>query len=369
MSEAAKTPSRRTRTKISAATLVLLLRDVICAIVLAVALAIGVGELIVFENDSKLGSFAGLSIGGAVQVALFPLANLARMICQLWFTYNIVNGGMPAERMFSSWSLLYSGGFRGIEDLLGGASPIALVLLCWFAAEACIIGAIGTLYTVQPTVTTRAVGAWPSFLRDSANATYDNNVANDLSQGNLFGAICSPLQQAATMAQPAQISCSPDATYCRGAATGALHPLIAGSFGLPYRFPFTDIDVGDVVEGDVLAATVTVSCNSTANFTLWENEAPPEWAFAEAMVDVTFPTRSGGLSTVSAGTGYGIIYQAAGLPEIGVLPLAATEAGGYMSVMYTKDFPGDFRGFQQFQDPIRGRRLGLTCSCEMACVG
>ncbi|KAJ3156014.1 hypothetical protein HDU89_005577 [Geranomyces variabilis] len=289
------------------------------------------------------------------------------MVCQLWFTYSIVNSSMSAERLFSSWSVLYSGGLRGIEDVIGGANPIALVLLLWFAAEACIIGAIGTLYTVRPTITTKAIGAWPDLLRNTENATYDNNMANDLSQGNLFGAICSPLQRAATMAEPPIVACSPDGTYCRGSATGALHPLIAGSFGIPYYLPFTNITAGDVVEGDVLAATVTISCNSTANFTLWENEAPPDWAKAELFVNVSLPTDSGDWTTITAGTGYGIIYQAPGLPEIGVLPLAATEAGGFMMVLFARDFPDDFRGFQQFRDPIRVRRLGLTlCTTDIS---
>ncbi|KAJ3175757.1 hypothetical protein HDU87_005750 [Geranomyces variabilis] len=213
----------------------------------------------------------------------------------------------------------------------------------------------------------KAIGTWSDLLRDTANATYDNNMANDLSQGNLFGAICSPLQWASAMAQPPIVTCSPDGTYCIGSATGALHPLTAGSFGLPYQFPFTDITLGDVVQGDVLAATVTTSCNSTANFTLWANDDPPTWAQAEAFVNVSLQTDSGNWSTITAGSGYGIIYQAPGLPEIGVLPLAATDEGGFMMVLFAKDFQDDFRGFQQFQDPIRGRRLGLTlCTTDIS---
>ncbi|KAJ3174311.1 hypothetical protein HDU88_000279 [Geranomyces variabilis] len=282
-----------------------------------------------------------------------------RMLCQLWFTYHVTTDSMPAEKVLAVWAALYSYSFRGIEDMMIGVNPIVLTMLACLIFEAVIIGTIGNLYEIEPTLSVRATGTWP-LLGQTLNAAFDANQANDVSQGNMFGAICSPAYQAGTMTADPVVTCEADKTGCQAVVSAALHPLMSDSFGIPYEFGFTEVDTEDLVSGNVMGAQVRISCNSTQDFILTQSPEPPEWALAEVQINITLPNSSGGWDMIAI-PGGGITYQTPGLPEIGVIPTYVTlESGAYLSLMFAKDFDKDFRGFKPYKDPVYGRNLGLT---------
>ncbi|KAJ3179390.1 hypothetical protein HDU87_003000 [Geranomyces variabilis] len=313
-------PTARRRTTCTPVTRFDVLRASLLAIVLTVALVIGLGQFVVMKNDSIWISVAGFAIGAAVQIALCPLAHLMRMLCQLWFTYHVTTHSMDAEKVLA--------------------------------------GTIGNLYDIEPTLSVRATGTWP-LLGQTMNAAFDANQANDVSQGNMFGAICSPTYQAGTMTVDPVVTCSADKTVCQAIVDAALHPLMSDSFGIPYQFGFTQVDSGDLVSGSVMGAQIKVSCNSTQDFVLTASPDPPSWAVAQVQVNITLPTPSGGSEMFSIPDG--VTYQTPGLPEIGMLPTyVRLESGAYLSLLFAKDFEQDFLGFKQFKDPVYGRNLGLT---------
>ncbi|KAJ3159780.1 hypothetical protein HDU86_001432 [Geranomyces michiganensis] len=332
------------------------MRDSLIAVILIGALAIGLSERVVVKNDSIWVAVAGFAIGAAVQIALAPIADLVRFICQLWFTYHVTMEQLSAEKILAVWTALYSFSFRGIDDMARGIHPIVLTLLACLVVEAIIVGAIGNLYTIEPTLTVRAVGTWP-LLGKSMNAAFDANQANDVSQGSMFGAICSPTHQAGTMTTDPTVTCNSDHTFCQASVSGALHPLISDSFGIPYELGFTKVDPEDLASGRVTGAQVKISCNSTAQFFLAKEPDPPQWAEAQVQVNVSLPSTSG-YTVVTIPDG--ITYQTPGLPEIGILPIEGTDTGSFLSLLFAKDFEQDLRGFQQFKDPVYGRNLGLT---------
>ncbi|KAI8585411.1 hypothetical protein BDZ88DRAFT_442403 [Geranomyces variabilis] len=239
-----------------------------------------------------------------------------------------------------------------------GINPIVLTMLACLIFEALIIGTIGNLYEIIPTLSVRATGTWP-LLGQTMNAAFDANQANDVSQGNMFGAICSPTHQAGTMTADPVVTCGADKTVCQAVVSGALHPLMSDSFGIPYEFGFTTVDTEDLVSGNVMGAQVRISCNSTQDFVLTKSPDPPSWALAQVQINITLPNSSGGWDMIAIPDG--ITYQTPGLPEMGVLPTYVTlESGAFLSLLFAKDFEKEFRGFKSYRDPVYGRNLGLT---------
>ncbi|KAJ3044368.1 hypothetical protein HDV00_002260 [Rhizophlyctis rosea] len=53
--------------------------------------------------------------------------------------------GMSAGEMVAAWSALYSGSLRGLEDLVAGFSPIAVILMIVLVAEVVVLGSVGNL--------------------------------------------------------------------------------------------------------------------------------------------------------------------------------------------------------------------------------
>ncbi|KAJ3145932.1 hypothetical protein HDU89_006818 [Geranomyces variabilis] len=242
--------------------------------------------------------------------------------------------------------------------MMNGVNPIVLTMLACLIFEAVIIGTIGNLYEIEPTLSVRATGRWP-LLGQTMNAAFDANQANDVSQGNMFGAICSPTFQAGTMTADPVVTCGADKTVCQAVVSGALHPLLSDSFRIPYEFGLSKVDTEDLVSGNVMGAQVRISCNSTQDFFLAESPVPPEWALGQVQINITLPNSSGGLEMIAIPGG--ITYQTPGLPEIGVIPTYITlESGAYLSLMFAKDFDKEFRGFKPYKDPVYGRNLGLT---------
>ncbi|KAJ3056265.1 hypothetical protein HK097_007477 [Rhizophlyctis rosea] len=135
--------------------------NTVVLVICIIAIVYGHNDHVVVRIGSGWESVPGWCIGIAVQVALVPMVNLGRLLCQLWFAKLLTTRGMGGRQMLAAWSALYSGSFRGIEDMLSGISPITVVLCTLYLAEMIVLGAIGSLYLLSPLTALRGTGVAP----------------------------------------------------------------------------------------------------------------------------------------------------------------------------------------------------------------
>ncbi|KAJ3012549.1 hypothetical protein HKX48_006207 [Thoreauomyces humboldtii] len=342
-------------------------RDVTLAVLLTGALGLGMMEVVVVANDSIWYSLAGFAIGAIVQVALFPLANLVRLLCQLWFTRQLVKEGMHAENVLAAWSALYSGSFRGIEDIMSGArNPIVILLIAFFCLEAVVIGAIGNLYEIRTTQTTKATGMWRDLSWDTFPVDVDVGEVLDSCQGNLFSGLCADLYQNGMIPDSPLVECSEDGQICQGSGHVAIYPMSTSTYGYPYTFPFTSLLSGDTVTAEVMSAKVNITCDSSTEFAI-ETMDTESWMYGETLVNATV----NGTSYYSTGQTYGrygVIYGSNDTRrvEIGTLPFDTLIGDDFSFVLFAKNFQQPLRGFQPIFDPTIGSNLQLTyCTIQV----
>ncbi|KAI8907110.1 hypothetical protein DFJ77DRAFT_189622 [Powellomyces hirtus] len=215
-------------------TVISLVRNLLLIILCLAGGCVGGYGLIVVENRSWQQTFTGLGFGILVQLSLVPIVEFGRMLCQHWFARKLTVKGMKAREMMTAWSALYSGSYRGVEDV-AGIGPIAGFLILIYAAEAVVIGAVGNLYRITPTLVIKATNTVPlhspmsaASWRGSQGLTYESYVT-DMSSRNADNwiTLTQDYTRVQFMKDRADVSCRADG--CTAVVNGVFSPLAISS--------------------------------------------------------------------------------------------------------------------------------------------
>ncbi|KAI9099546.1 hypothetical protein DFS34DRAFT_77488 [Phlyctochytrium arcticum] len=358
----------------------LVFRDVCFALVLCTAVVVGMGELIVVQNESVWRTMCGFAMGAAVQMALYPFANLVRMFCQLSFTYQIVRGGMSARKVLATWSALYSASLRGLEDMVVGANAISFMVIVCLVAQAVIIGAIGNLYVLKPTWSENGGSSWIKIQRTRSDEAEFYSTTVDMMQANL-GTSCSETIQNAAIFEEPNVTCT--AAGCIATAYAAYHPILKVAYNLPYTISDVELAREDVIRSQVSGARVTIDCTHDVSplhlYDMAVEYETPSWVNRAVKINGTFP--DGRMFRAGDGS-YGILFHDNAIPyrEIGLIqglelvdPTSSfadlpfvDDHGNQMFLMFAKGFPQAIQGFTQYQDPSQTTdQIGINL-CSVA---
>ncbi|KAJ3041788.1 hypothetical protein HDV00_008678 [Rhizophlyctis rosea] len=296
--------------------------NIVVGCICVLALVYGLTGKVVVRNDSVLRTFSGWCIGFAVQAAVLPIINLGRLSCQLWFAHQLRTKGMKGREMMSAWSALYSGSFRGLEDMASGLSPIALVLMSLYVGEIVVLGAIGNLYSMEATEGLRISGTLPT-TSAITSALLPFPVGEAIDRLMLDSkTLASSTYRQAMMSQSASNTstsaiCDDTTGQCTASLTGVSHP-----------FQRTIFDIGllnindtwsseprkdEVLRSRFTSYNVAVNCRPAQQYTL-QNVYPDPTTdpYFQVFSDEVFPDGS----TV----GTSIMVSGVSAPELGFLP-------------------------------------------------
>ncbi|KAJ3033625.1 hypothetical protein HDV00_006023 [Rhizophlyctis rosea] len=253
--------------------------NAVIVIVCVVGLVYGKGQRVLVTNGSMGQTFVGWCVGIGVHAALLPVINLGRWVCQMWFARQLATRGMRGRQMMSAWSALYSGSFRGIEDIAAGLGPIAVTLLLLYAGEAVVIGAIGTLYDLNPTTILKGQGTLPLMtLVRSETPSFDGWDATDRLTSQLSD-LSSPLQKGTNtpldMWQSVPRSTCDSASHtCSTTRFGIAHPFstreVQDPPGTPSLESFSPLpDAKETLHSNFTSFMVNVICRPAFDYSLY----------------------------------------------------------------------------------------------------
>ncbi|KAJ3291549.1 hypothetical protein HK104_005973 [Borealophlyctis nickersoniae] len=300
-------------------------------------------------------------VGFAVQTSAIAMVSLTRHICQIMFARAITSDkGVKFRKMVAGWSVLYSGSFRGLEDMLSALNIWSIVLAVALLGEIALLSSIGSLASMEELAIIRENGSLPLMTVVTRDTPwYDPGDASDLMVGHL-DTMSSPLYKQGTFPPP-DSQPYPNATRdpitggCSVTRLSIVHP-----FNFSLFYPPTDITPialpivkeGETVIADVRANLVTVNCTPPTSFTLAKYRVAGYWEILGTLDD--------GRSLMSSSA-----FQSAsiGIPEIGVSPLVINRSmansyyvgakGELYIAVYARNFQTGttFKGFQYFPDP------------------
>jgi len=346
----------------------------ILVICIAVAVLGSKGAMKVATN-SRFQWLAGWSIGFAVQAALVPIINLSRMLCQLLFAHGLIKRGMRGRDMVAAWSALYSGSFRGLEDITSGASLIALVLLSMYLGEVVVIGAIGNLYYPVATRAIRVEGTMPLMRVLGGSGEVDTNHLADrlvAELPRLSGALYK--QGVLFPSQPVSKSCNSSLGSCDVSRFSVSHP-----YGTSFYDPSNRVDCcGEVpsmeldeeIVAKMTALRADVSCKAAVNATSWR-PYPTYTIWQVWELEETVSLQSGRQLEENP------IPEVA---ELSISPLlldlnADTDIyvdndGGRYVFLFARNFNQTIPGFYYVDDPVNATRSQIGVSiCRIGVYG
>ncbi|KAJ3041787.1 hypothetical protein HDV00_008677 [Rhizophlyctis rosea] len=284
-------------------------------------LVYGRDQRVVVKNGTLQQTLAGWCVGLAVQASILPVVNLGRWVCQLWFAKQLATRGMRGRQMMSAWSALYSGSFRGLEDIFVGLSPIAIVLLVLYIGEVIVLGAIGSLYSLNPIRALRADGNIPlmTLMRTSTPKIDISDITDRI--GAKFGELASPLQKQAVIPpdawQISNVSCT--SPYCTTTRYSIAHPYTRILHDLPDTVSLSSYSpipiMKETVESNFTAFFVDVKCGPASDFSIY-NSIPggPGSSFYQIF-------RTEDMANPGVGLGTLYIMDSVTVPEVGFMPL------------------------------------------------
>ncbi|KAJ3163209.1 hypothetical protein HDU86_002378 [Geranomyces michiganensis] len=329
---------------------------------------IGKEGTIVVENETWGKTITGLAFGILVQISLVPIVECGRMCAQHWFSRKLTVTGMKAREMLTAWSALYSGSYRGVEDF-SGIGPIAFFLILMYASEAVVIGAIGNLYNVVPTVSLKTTNelhlrrpmlSTNYFVSDEMGLAYEAYV-NDAS-GRISDdwiEMTSESSRIQYMKDKATVSCMPDGS-CKSVAIGVLNPIgISALKDSARTLPFTTLAIDDVIETTATMLEITNECSTIpADQTEFQGIIPDIISWVAIRVPGSNPADQQWLTPIHFGGHYYITMA----PEIGTFaltvyhpnnplhPIYTPPSGEIYMMPYAHRIPGHFAGMQYLDE-------------------
>ncbi|KAJ3007943.1 hypothetical protein HKX48_008863 [Thoreauomyces humboldtii] len=336
---------------------------------------------IVVANGSWRQTLTGLGFGMMVQIALVPIVGAGRTVCQLWFARLLSTKGMKARQMMCAWSALYSGSYRGVEDY-GGISPVAFFLILVYAAEAIVIGAVGNLYTVQPTSVIKAAGQVP--LQQLVNAS----VVDDQDNGPVYEGYVTalsarssdnwiPLTSESTRVQFMQeqaTSVCAEGVGCLAKGVGVFSPLaLSGLRGAPTTLPWVSTTKGDMLRAEVTMLEMTTNCTLVPEADAFLYPAYFDYV---SLLEIHLRSPDVWLSPVwFSGHFYNNVapeFGLFGMTNIDVhdnTPPYASASGSVYVVPYAYNFPGRYDHMQYTTEPYTGKPVGFSLCEVTASIG
>ncbi|KAJ3182636.1 hypothetical protein HDU87_007975 [Geranomyces variabilis] len=342
-------------------------RHAALAALCAVGAVVGKDGYIVVENGTWGKTITGLAFGILVQVSLVPIVECGRMWAQRWFARKLTAKGMKAREMLTAWSALYSGSYRGVEDF-AGVGPIALFLILIYASEAVVIGAIGNLYTVVPTVALKATDelylrrpllsttqmipvtglAYDAYVNDASGRTSDDWIR-----------MTSESTRVQYMKDKATVTCQPDGS-CKSVATGVFNPIGFSTLdGASGSLPFTTLVINDQIQTSATVIEITNECTTVpAERTEFQGIVPGYVSWPAILVPGTDLADQQWLVPISLG-GHFFMTMA---PEIGsfsltrynpnnaLSPIYAPPLGEIYMLPYAYRIPGRYVGMQYLDE-------------------
>ncbi|TPX56452.1 hypothetical protein PhCBS80983_g04534 [Powellomyces hirtus] len=364
-------------------TVISLVRNLLLIILCLAGGCVGGYGLIVVENRSWQQTFTGLGFGILVQLSLVPIVEFGRMLCQHWFARKLTVKGMKAREMMTAWSALYSGSYRGVEDV-AGIGPIAGFLILIYAAEAVVIGAVGNLYRITPTLVVKAINTVPlhspmsaASWRGSQGLTYESYVT-DMSSRNADNwiTLTQDYTRVQFMKDRADVSCRADG--CTAVVNGVFSPLAISSLkGAESTLPWTTLTVNDVLRTQATMIEITTTCGTVPeNRTAFPGVQPNVISYPSVMIPGGIgkwltPVRSGGRFYNNLSPEVGLLPQTAeGTGSNDLTPVYASRATGEMYVIaYASNIAGQFAHMMYMQEPYSNRSVGFTFCGIAANIG
>ncbi|KAJ3053325.1 hypothetical protein HK097_004532 [Rhizophlyctis rosea] len=352
-------------------------------IILAVCLAtiiLSLSSAITVPIGSWQETLAIWSIGIAVQAAFLSIIASIRTVCQIWFAHRFTTNGMSSGEMVAAWSALYSGSLRGLEDLVAGFSPIAIMLMIVLIAEIIALGSIGNLVIRREVIEVRETGniTGMGIPNSLATGVFDVGDAADLMTSSIGALIGRPYSESVMPSEEYSPSVKAECDATSGACshiswtiptpfnTSLLPSLYINSSTLEFTNATTP-QIPTLLPNDVIETTtpmyiVNATCRPEPTLRLeYYLTTRTYWQISQ--------TLSNGTKLKSDGAVMPSRYKS---PEIGIFSLVNATATTSMDMyylagdelsfaVYARNFNGTFAGFTYVADPcLPSTTVGLA---------